>query len=250
MTNDRSAAMRVHIIAMTAHAIKGDRERCLEAGMDDYITKPLRKKELKNIVDKWTKKIGDLRLPIAELKSEIENPKSDATVNHQSSTPDSQSTTFNRQSSITNPWPRPGLTRSKGEMPGIKYQQNQEHSQSISRQGGRQSKGAAPMNFELAIEEFEGDKELLMEVLEGFLENVRNQIVTIKQALSNGDTEVVSKEAHSIKGGAANLTADELSRIAFELEDIGKSGVLEGGIEVLERFEKEFCRLETYARDR
>jgi len=47
----------------------------------------------------------------------------------------------------------------------------------------------------------------------------------------------------------ANLTADKLSKTAFEPEDIGKSGVLEGGAEVLERLEKEFRRLEDYAKD-
>jgi two-component system sensor histidine kinase/response regulator len=45
--------IRVPIIAMTAHAMKGDQERCLAAGMDDYVSKPIKRELVFNVIEKW-----------------------------------------------------------------------------------------------------------------------------------------------------------------------------------------------------
>ena len=44
---------RITIIAMTANAMKGDRKKCLDAGMDDYIAKPVNAKKLKDTLERW-----------------------------------------------------------------------------------------------------------------------------------------------------------------------------------------------------
>jgi len=50
----RAAGCNVPIVAMTANAIKGDRERCIEAGMNDYLSKPIDLKVLRAMLAKWT----------------------------------------------------------------------------------------------------------------------------------------------------------------------------------------------------
>ncbi|HIA38753.1 MAG TPA: response regulator [Planctomycetes bacterium] len=45
--------MRIPVVAMTANAMQGDREKCIAAGMDDYVSKPVNREELEAVVSKW-----------------------------------------------------------------------------------------------------------------------------------------------------------------------------------------------------
>jgi two-component system sensor histidine kinase/response regulator len=49
----RGDPRRLPIIAVTANAMQGDREKCLEAGMDDYISKPIRPTDLARALQQW-----------------------------------------------------------------------------------------------------------------------------------------------------------------------------------------------------
>jgi CheY-like chemotaxis protein len=52
---EADGSSHVPIVGVTAHALKGDRERCLDAGMDDYLPKPISPKALLEKLDRWTR---------------------------------------------------------------------------------------------------------------------------------------------------------------------------------------------------
>jgi signal transduction histidine kinase/HPt (histidine-containing phosphotransfer) domain-containing protein len=56
---------RILIIAMTAHAMLADRERCIAAGMDDYLAKPIRPKDVRDAIERWGSKTN----AVEEIKS-------------------------------------------------------------------------------------------------------------------------------------------------------------------------------------
>ncbi len=174
----------VPIVAMTAHAMKGYAERCLAAGMNDYITKPIEPTELVRKIEKLIHKE-----PLAS-----------------SSEKDTDTQT------------------------GVS--------------GG--SRTLAPIELDTAMARAMGDRAFLEEMFEVYLKQVPEEVKALKAALAQNDAESLRRLAHTMKGAAANLSADKMAAAARDLEEIGRNGNLSAGNRALSQLESELSYLTDY----
>jgi len=77
-------------------------------------------------------------------------------------------------------------------------------------------------DFDGLVENYMGEKEIVIEVIGVFIEKVKSQIDIIENSIKIKDYEKIKFESHSIKGGAYNLTINQLGKSAENIEAASK----------------------------
>jgi signal transduction histidine kinase/CheY-like chemotaxis protein/HPt (histidine-containing phosphotransfer) domain-containing protein len=102
------------------------------------------------------------------------------------------------------------------------------------------------VDVEAYVKRMGGNREIAEAIIKGFIEHIPVQIRNIEEAIKTGDIETVDREAHSMKGGASNVFANDLMQAAKELEMHAKTGSLENAVELLDKIRSEFERILKY----
>ena len=209
----------IPIIAMTAHAMEGDRERCMESGMDDYVTKPLEPKVLLNALDRWIapQTPSAMRLDAPPPRNTPFRP----TFSRQETRPDS---------SAKPPLPLPSRRRRWLPLP----QPNP-------------CLKTLPVNFELALPRFGDDRDFMNEMFAEFMHGLPERLREIHESFDENDCKRLSRLAHNLKGVALNFDAAPLAGAALEIEKLTGLDDLAEARPLVDRLDAEAGRLQKIA---
>lgn len=215
---------RTPIIAMTAHALKGDRERCVEAGMDDYISKPIQPQALLNVLERWLQ-VGEKTLASDEPAIE-EMDYSGHPSAFQPIAIGGDAGLFGEESSSPVEPPSPlgpsFITDQANEVADL------------------------PLDLEKALPRFNNDRDFFNEMCHEFMDHLPGRLDELKRSYQAGDLETFTRAAHSLKGLAASFSADPVTRISAELEILGRHDNLADASPLITRLESESRRLLEY----
>jgi two-component system, sensor histidine kinase and response regulator len=220
------------IIAMTANAMREDRARCLDAGMDGFIPKPIALEELETAMECWIPSEG----------------KPGAV----SSTPDASDYVFTSTSTVraTALSVRESDNEYASGTPSIAGSFAVDPALVAALAAQFAPPGAMEMQSSVDLSVLdnlaamaEGGDEFVARLIGTFLADTTSRIVTLHVALDSGDLPLVERTGHALKGSSGNMGATGMASLGAAIQGAGQKQDIDGARALIEEMEAEFARV-------
>jgi signal transduction histidine kinase/DNA-binding response OmpR family regulator/HPt (histidine-containing phosphotransfer) domain-containing protein len=243
----RGRAHSLPIIAITANALQGDRESCLAAGMDDYLSKPFTQQALGQTIGRW------ITLPRMAAHDNVHDSVHDSAgggavdVLDPPRAPAATPPLAVAPQAVAQPTVPAAIGQAPAPAAAVQPTATQAATQVAAQPAALQP--AAPQREQLinrqalenirALSASNGDA-LLERVLQAYLEDTPKHLNTIRAAIDSGSTVQIRKAAHSLKSSCANVGADALAQRCKEMEILGRNDTTAGAAALLDEMERSF----------